>query len=177
MGLISLDYIMECVSKSFDVKLNDLTGHSRVSEIFAARAAVYWIANRVGYGTQRIGKHIKRDHSTVHSGIRRCVGLKIKNETYNNTVMAILKHVIEVGSLGQSLDTSGHLDDICRELGVLSHDCLKLQAKIRKVFDERLSAGIRGTLENLSQKTGESQTPGLQGVVKTTERDPPGNHT
>ena len=159
MGIIHLDTIAEEVSETFDIPIEKMKGKYRDHNIWFARMAVYWIADHLGHNRSSIGRYLNRHHSCIIHGVARCERVMKEDIRYKNTISSILSSLED-----EPVSESETVNEICRQLGVLSHDALVLRAKIRKVFDERISPSIRGTVESVSQKTGESKISRLQRV-------------
>jgi len=64
--------IIDAVREAWGVSDFDLFSVGRSKELSYARFACYWLlAERLGYSRNKIGRTMKRDHSSVVSGIRR----------------------------------------------------------------------------------------------------------
>ena len=77
-------------AEAFGLKLDDMTGRSQPQRIVRARHAVVWCAREVlKESFPRIGKALKRDHTTVMSSYRRAQALMERDKAFQDGVKRI----------------------------------------------------------------------------------------
>ncbi len=77
-------------AEAFGLKLEDMTGRSQPQRIVRARHAVVWCAREVlKESFPRIGKALKRDHTTVMSSYRRAQALIERDKAFQDGVRRI----------------------------------------------------------------------------------------
>lgn len=77
-------------AEAFGLKLEDMTGRSQPQRIVRARHAVVWCAREVlKESFPRIGKAMKRDHTTVMSSYRRAQALIERDKAFQDGVKRI----------------------------------------------------------------------------------------
>lgn len=63
--------IAAMVAEKHSVTVDDLRAYSRVSNLVRARQEAFAVAWRAGHSLPEIGAYFRRDHKTVHHGVRR----------------------------------------------------------------------------------------------------------
>ena len=77
-------------AEAFGLKLEDMTGRAQPQRIVRARHAVVWCAREVMKESfPRIGKALKRDHTTVMSSYRRAQALLERDKAFQDAVRRI----------------------------------------------------------------------------------------
>ncbi len=77
-------------AEAFGLKLEDMTGRSQPQRIVRARHAVVWCAREVlKESFPRIGKSLRRDHTTVMSSYRRAQALIERDKSFQDGVRRI----------------------------------------------------------------------------------------
>lgn len=77
-------------AEAFGLKLEDMTGRAQPQRIVRARHAVVWCAREVMKESfPRIGKALKRDHTTVMSSFRRAQALLERDKAFQDAVRRI----------------------------------------------------------------------------------------
>jgi|CZCB01.1.fsa_nt_gi chromosomal replication initiator protein len=67
---VTVDRILECVSRHYGISIEDLKGRSRTRDIANTRhIAIYLIRNLTGMSLPAIGQIFKRDHTTILSSL------------------------------------------------------------------------------------------------------------
>lgn len=86
----TIDDAIEAGAEAFGLKLEDMTGRSQPQRIVRARHAVVWCAREVlKESFPRIGKALKRDHTTVMSSYRRAQALIERDKAFQDGVKRI----------------------------------------------------------------------------------------
>lgn len=67
----SMATIFKEVASKHGMTIEELREPNRTPRFCAARHEAMALAYAAGYSTPQIGRHIQRDHSTVHHGIQR----------------------------------------------------------------------------------------------------------
>jgi chromosomal replication initiation ATPase DnaA len=70
----------------FDICERDLIGDNRFVEMTRPRMALYKVYRDRGMSLTQIGRYLKRDHSTVLSGLRRIEVVMEQDPTYREQV-------------------------------------------------------------------------------------------
>lgn len=86
----TIDDAIAAGAEAFGLKLEDMTGRSQPQRIVRARHAVVWCAREVlKESFPRIGKALKRDHTTVMSSYRRAQALIERDKAFQDGVKRI----------------------------------------------------------------------------------------
>ena len=86
----TIDDAIVAGAEAFGLKLEDMTGRSQPQRIVRARHAVVWCAREVlKESFPRIGKALKRDHTTVMSSYRRAQALLERDKAFQDGVRRI----------------------------------------------------------------------------------------
>jgi len=86
----TIDDAIAAGAEAFGLKLDDMTGRSQPQRIVRARHAVVWCAREVlKESFPRIGKALKRDHTTVMSSYRRAQALIERDKAFQDGVRRI----------------------------------------------------------------------------------------
>ncbi len=86
----TVDDAIAAGAEAFGLKLEDMTGRSQPQRIVRARHAVVWCAREVlKESFPRIGKALKRDHTTVMSSYRRAQALIERDKAFQDGVKRI----------------------------------------------------------------------------------------
>ncbi|MEO1136786.1 MAG: DnaA/Hda family protein [Pseudomonadota bacterium] len=86
----TIEDAIEAGAEAFGLKIEDLTGRSQPQRIAKARHAVVWCAREVlKESFPRIGKALKRDHTTVMSSYRRAQALIERDKAFQDCVRRI----------------------------------------------------------------------------------------
>lgn len=93
--------VVAIVSKITDVSIEVLEGKDRHKHIARARFAVYFAMREQGYSYPVIGRCLKRDHTTAHSGFKKARKLVYTNPQFNLLVETIQRtiHIAQKDSL------------------------------------------------------------------------------
>lgn len=67
----SSESILRNISVEFDVSVDELLGTDRCAAITRARQEAYLRLRELGWTLPRIGRRMKRDHTTIMHGIQR----------------------------------------------------------------------------------------------------------
>ncbi|GJL93697.1 MAG: chromosomal replication initiator protein DnaA [Hyphococcus sp.] len=87
---VTLDDAIAAGAEAFGLKLEDMTCRSQPQRIVRARHAVVWCAREVlKESFPRIGKALKRDHTTVMSSYRRAQALLERDKAFQDGVKRI----------------------------------------------------------------------------------------
>ena len=93
--VMTIDDAIIAGAEAFGLKLEDMTGRAQPQRIVRARHAVVWCAREVlKESFPRIGKALKRDHTTVMSSYRRAEALLERDKAFQDGV-ARIREVIE----------------------------------------------------------------------------------
>ena len=88
--IVTLDDAIAAGAEAFGLKLEDMTGRAQPQRIVRARHAVVWCAREVlKESFPRIGKALKRDHTTVMSSYRRAQALLERDKVFQDCVQRI----------------------------------------------------------------------------------------
>lgn len=88
--IVTLDDAIAAGAEAFGLKLEDMTCRAQPQRIVRARHAVVWCAREVlKESFPRIGKALKRDHTTVMSSYRRAQALLERDKAFQDGVMRI----------------------------------------------------------------------------------------
>ncbi len=88
--VVTLDDAIAAGAEAFGLKLEDMTCRSQPQRIVRARHAVVWCAREVlKESFPRIGKALKRDHTTVMSSYRRAQALLERDKAFQDGVKRI----------------------------------------------------------------------------------------
>ncbi len=88
--VVTLDDAIAAGAEAFGLKLEDMTCRSQPQRIVRARHAVVWCAREVlKESFPRIGKALKRDHTTVMSSYRRAQALLERDKAFQDGVQRI----------------------------------------------------------------------------------------
>ncbi len=86
----TIDDAIAAGAEAFGLKLEDMTGRAQPQRIVRARHAVVWCAREVlKESFPRIGKALKRDHTTVMSSFRRAQALIERDKAFQDGVRRI----------------------------------------------------------------------------------------
>lgn len=86
----TIDDAIAAGAEAFGLKLEDMTGRAQPQRIVRARHAVVWCARDVlKESFPRIGKALKRDHTTVMSSYRRAQALLERDKAFQDGVKRI----------------------------------------------------------------------------------------
>lgn len=86
----TIDDAIAAGAEAFGLKLEDMTGRAQPQRIVRARHAVVWCAREVlKESFPRIGKALKRDHTTVMSSYRRAQALIERDKKFQDGVQRI----------------------------------------------------------------------------------------
>lgn len=86
----TIDDAIAAGAEAFGLKLEDMTGRAQPQRIVRARHAVVWCAREVlKESFPRIGKALKRDHTTVMSSYRRAQALLERDKAFQDGVNRI----------------------------------------------------------------------------------------
>ena len=86
----TIDDAIAAGAEAFGLKLEDMTGRAQPQRIVRARHAVVWCAREVlKESFPRIGKAMKRDHTTVMSSYRRAQALIERDKAFQDGVKRI----------------------------------------------------------------------------------------
>jgi chromosomal replication initiator protein len=89
----SIDVIREAVGVFFSIPPEALLGTRRHPRLALARQVGYWLASRLtGCSSGAIGRHFKRDHTTVLHGVLRIDDLRRRQPA----MMALTDHLAAV---------------------------------------------------------------------------------
>ena len=80
----------------WDIRDRDLIGDNRFVEMTRPRMALYKVYRDRGMSLTQIGRYLKRDHSTVLSGLRRIEVVMAKDPTYKEQVESLGAKFIDV---------------------------------------------------------------------------------
>lgn len=75
--------------RMFDICERDLIGDNRFVEMTRPRMALYKVYRDRGMSLTQIGRYLKRDHSTVLSGLRRIEVVMAEDPTYKEQVESL----------------------------------------------------------------------------------------
>lgn len=75
--------------RMFDICERDLIGDNRFVEMTRPRMALYKVYRDRGMSLTQIGRYLKRDHSTVLSGLRRIEVVMAEDPTYREQVESL----------------------------------------------------------------------------------------
>lgn len=90
----TIDRIIECVSRRYNVPVEEIMGRSRKKETKTARnVAMYVVRAVTGASLPQIGTTFDRDHATVHSNISMVESEIASDPVYEATINEILKEV------------------------------------------------------------------------------------
>lgn len=88
--IVTLDDAIAAGAEAFGLKLEDMTCRAQPQRIVRARHAVVWCAREIlKESFPRIGKALKRDHTTVMSSYRRAQALLERDKAFQDAVMRI----------------------------------------------------------------------------------------
>lgn len=79
--MLKEDLILAC-AELFNIHPRDLTGDYRYQFIVRARYALFLALRRRGWSYPRIGKLLKRDHSSVIHGVKRALYYSERDPEY-----------------------------------------------------------------------------------------------
>jgi chromosomal replication initiator protein len=86
----TIDDAIAAGAEAFGLKLEDMTGRAQPQRIVRARHAVVWCAREVlKESFPRIGKAMKRDHTTVMSSYRRAQALMERDKAFQDGVRRV----------------------------------------------------------------------------------------
>ncbi len=86
----TIDDAIAAGAEAFGLRLEDMTGRAQPQRIVRARHAVVWCAREVlKESFPRIGKALRRDHTTVMSSYRRAQALLERDKTFQDGVRRI----------------------------------------------------------------------------------------
>lgn len=87
---VTLEDAIVAGAEAFGLKLEDITGRAQPQRIARARHAIVWCAREVLKDSfPRIGKALKRDHTTVMSSYRRAQALLERDKAFQDAVRRI----------------------------------------------------------------------------------------
>lgn len=88
--IATIEDVIAAGAEAFSLATDDITGRSQPQRIARARHAVVWCAREVlKESFPRIGKALKRDHTTVMSSYRRAQALLERDKAFQNAVNRI----------------------------------------------------------------------------------------
>ncbi len=88
--VVTLDDAIVAAAEAFGLKLEDMTCRSQPQRIVRARHAMVWCAREIlKESFPRIGKALKRDHTTVMSSYRRAQALLERDKAFQDGVRRI----------------------------------------------------------------------------------------
>lgn len=88
--VVTLDDAMAAAAEAFGLQLQDMTCRSQPQRIVRARHAFVWCAREIlKESFPRIGKALKRDHTTVMSSYRRAQALMERDKAFQDGVKRI----------------------------------------------------------------------------------------
>lgn len=88
--IVTLDDAIAAAAEAFGLSLEDMTSRSQPQRIVRARHACVWCAREVlKESFPRIGKALKRDHTTVMSSYRRAQALLERDKVFQDAVQRI----------------------------------------------------------------------------------------
>ncbi len=88
--VVTLDDAIAAGAEAFGLRLEDMTGRAQPQRIVRARHAMVWCAREVlKESFPRIGKALKRDHTTVMSSYRRAQALLERDKAFQDGVQRI----------------------------------------------------------------------------------------
>lgn len=90
----TIDRIIECVSRRYNVPIEEIMGKSRKKETKTARnVAMYVVRSVTGSSLPQIGQVFDRDHSTVHSNISMIEQELSSDPVLEATISEIIKEI------------------------------------------------------------------------------------
>ncbi|MGN1408602.1 MAG: chromosomal replication initiator protein DnaA [Eubacteriales bacterium] len=90
----TIDRIIECVSRRYNVSVEEIMGKSRKKETKTARnVAMYVVRSVTGSSLPQIGQVFDRDHSTVHSNISMIESELSSDPVLEATINEIMKEI------------------------------------------------------------------------------------
>lgn len=90
----TIDRIIECVSRRYNVSVEEIMGKSRKKETKTARnVAMYVVRSVTGISLPQIGQVFDRDHSTVHSNINMIESELSSDPVLDATISEIIKEI------------------------------------------------------------------------------------
>ena len=90
----TVDRIISCVARHYDVSVEEIMGSSRKKDIKTARnVAMYVVRAMTGISFPQIGIVFKRDHSTVHSNVNMIETELLSDPVLDATITEITKEI------------------------------------------------------------------------------------
>lgn len=76
--------ILRVVATAYSIVVDDLAGKDRHRNVREARLVAYWmLRTRTKLSFPEIGRLLKKDHTSVMSGVRKCVAMRQEDASFN----------------------------------------------------------------------------------------------
>ena len=90
----SIDKIIDEVSKSFLIPVEEILSPERTAAIAKPRMVCYWLADFHDHSKASIARHMQRhDHSTIRSGISKINDLRLEEPDFRLKIEILLHHL------------------------------------------------------------------------------------
>ena len=90
----TVDRIIDCVARHYEVSIDDIMGSSRKKDIKTARnVAMYVVRSMTGMSFPQIGAVFNRDHSTVHSNVNMIETELLSDLVLDTTINELMKEI------------------------------------------------------------------------------------
>jgi chromosomal replication initiator protein len=90
----TVDRIIDCVARHYEVSVDDIMGSSRKKDIKTARnVAMYVVRSMTGMSFPQIGAVFNRDHSTVHSNVNMIETELLSDLVLDTTINELMKEI------------------------------------------------------------------------------------
>jgi len=88
--------VVNAMANQYQVSPEELLGQRRSRGLAEARLAVYWLLRTLtDMSSTEIGNVLKKDHSTVLMGIKRCARFRLEDNAYRERIDAMAKEILE----------------------------------------------------------------------------------
>ncbi len=92
---LTIQHIVQVISKYYHIKISDILGRSRKAEIALPRhLSIYFCRTLLNISLMDIGRYFSRDHSTIMSSIKKIEKESAVNQTLNRVIYDLRKLII-----------------------------------------------------------------------------------
>ncbi len=85
--------IIHVVGAYYSVSREELVSERREKRIIIPRQIIYWLGKKYGHPLASIGRHLNKDHSSVHHGTYKTEGRLAQNENFQIAINEIVEQV------------------------------------------------------------------------------------
>ena len=87
--------VVNAMANQYQVSPQELLGKKRSRGLAEARLATYWLLRALtDMSSTEIGDVLKKDHSTVLMGIKRCARFRLEDNAYRERIDAMAKEIL-----------------------------------------------------------------------------------